>query len=226
MFGCGDRNESRVVRTGSAGTADRVENADHFEALSVAHHGLSHDFFRRLAEVLWNVVAQNDHPAQGRVFLKTEKPAVRDRVVEDLRVVVGRADQPGVGVVPRIFELTPGLQLRHNRIDIPRVLLERFDIVNGQGHLFPGHAHGEELRGRQRQDVGTQRRELIVDALLRARPGCQHRDDRAHADDDAQCREHRTKQIGPDRLKRDANDFSDQHGPCSLQDSARLRSLA
>ena len=62
------------------------------------------------------------------------------------------------------------------------------------------------------EDVRAERRDLIVDALLRAGARGQHRDDGAHADDDAEHRQGRAEQVRANRLQRNDDDLAKQHG--------------
>jgi hypothetical protein len=66
----------------------------------------------------------------------------------------------------------------------------------------------EELRSVDGEDVRAERRDLIVDSFLRAGAGGEHRDDGAHADDDAEHRQNRTKQIRANRLQRNDDDLA------------------
>ena len=69
----------------------------------------------------------------------------------------------------------------------------------------------EELRGVDRENVRAESRDLVVDALLRARARGQHRDDGAHADDDAEHRQNCAEQVRANRLQRNDHDLAKQH---------------
>ena len=129
-------------------------------------------------------------------------------VVEHLGVVGRRADQPRVGVHVVELELAAVLHLGDDGVEVPGVGDQRVHVVDDERLAVARDAAGEELRGVDGQDVRAERRDLIVDALLRACAGCQHRDDGAHADDDAEHRQSRAKQVRANRLQRNDDDLA------------------
>ena len=81
------------------------------------------------------------------------------------------------------------LHLGNDGVEVARVGEQRIDVVDDQRLAVARDAAREELGGVDREDVRAERGDLIVDALLRAGTGREHRDDGAHADDDAEHRQ-------------------------------------
>ena len=99
-----------------------------------------------------------------------EEPAVRELVVEHLRISRGRSDETRVGVQIVELQLTASSGLRHDGVEISAVGDQRIDVVDGQGLTVARYAARKELAGVHGKDVRAERRDLIV-RLLNEVPG-------------------------------------------------------
>ena len=212
LLGSAQRDERHVVGTAVAeAPADALKHADDLERLTVDRQPGSDKGADFGFEILWNVGTQYDHPAP-RLVLPFREEASGCQIVAEHVVVVGRrAGHPDVGVVVAELELAAALDFRHDRIDVGRVGREGECVVDFERGLIPGHAPCQEAGRVDRQDVGAQRSDLLVDPLLRAGAGRKHRDHGADADDDAEHRENRPEQVRLDRLQSDPHDLAEQH---------------
>ncbi len=122
------------------------------------------------------------------------------------------AGQPRDRVHVVELELTAALHLRHHGVEIGGCRL-RSALASSITRLWLSR----ETPPAKKFDVLIVRMfapsdgDLLVDALLRAGAGREHRDHGADADDDAEHRERRAKQIRAYRLESDDDDFEEQH---------------
>ncbi len=91
------------------------------------------------------------------------------------------------------------------------LVAQRVGVVDDQRLAIARYAAGKEGGRVDGEDVGAERRDLVVDAFLGAGPGGQHRDHGADTDDDAEHRQRRAEQVRADRLQRHDDDLAEYH---------------
>src|SRR5437660_1173508 len=156
--------------------------------------------------------ADHRHPPPRRIVARGEHAARRDRVIVDGDVVRRGADDVHVDVLVALLHLEVVAQLGHYRAHVARVVRERRVVVHGEAHtVTAGDAAHEALARIHAQQRGPERLDAVLDGLLRPRAERDHRDHRAHADDDAQHSEQRAELVRPQRLERHHDDLAQEH---------------
>ena len=177
---------------------DRDRSADKFGGVGVQH--------RR------NRASEHGDPSPAAILGFIEEASDLNRVVFDLRVVRRRTENPHARVVAPDLDLQLPLHLRSHLQQRGGSLRHRLDIFGRQpGVRSAPDAPEHPLPRANREHVGSERLDLVLDLLLGTLPEGHHRDHGPDPDHDPEHGQERAQLVGADRVHRDPENLEEDH---------------